>query len=397
MYNKIELFHVEPEDTSREFMRYSEMSDFDRDFLCGMLKQKRPHKIVEIGVSAGATTAIILSCLKTLDISCEMYSVDLNEKWYRDRACETGFAVKNHMTHDFSVNHRFMLGRPIPYVLDEIGKEIDFLILDSMHFLPGEVLDFLVCLPYLKEKAVVILHDIELDLRTNGYPMANKGLFCTVTAKKWYMENDNSYYFGLANIAAFEVGAETRENIADVFMLLNVAWRYLIPEKDLEKYNQIIERFYDEDLTGWIRKIENAQISAYDYDSEVETHARLDGEFLREKWREQKTVILYGTGYWGNRYLEYARRNHLPVSCFVISDGEKKTADYIDGIPVYFFSELPVELHSGILIKAMDENNQKNTAEKLRQAEWKHLIAAVPFFHKKVFSDVTDKAEETVK
>ncbi len=38
-----------------------EMSVFESTFLCGLLKQYRPEKIVEVGVAGGATTAIITS------------------------------------------------------------------------------------------------------------------------------------------------------------------------------------------------------------------------------------------------------------------------------------------------------------------------------------------------
>ena len=46
-----------------------------------------------------------------------------------------------------------------PDVIDEIGSDIDFLILDTLHIVPGEILDFLVCLPYLTKDAIVVLHD----------------------------------------------------------------------------------------------------------------------------------------------------------------------------------------------------------------------------------------------
>ena len=40
--------------------REPEMSEFESAFLCGAIKQFRPKKILEVGVAAGATTAIIL-------------------------------------------------------------------------------------------------------------------------------------------------------------------------------------------------------------------------------------------------------------------------------------------------------------------------------------------------
>ena len=44
--------------------------------------------------------------------------------------------------------------------IEKIGKNIDMVFIDTAHYEPGEILDFLIILPFLKEKAIVILHDI---------------------------------------------------------------------------------------------------------------------------------------------------------------------------------------------------------------------------------------------
>jgi hypothetical protein len=33
-------------------------------------------------------------------------------------------------------------------------------LIDSAHFKPGEILDFIIVLPFLKEEAVIVIHDI---------------------------------------------------------------------------------------------------------------------------------------------------------------------------------------------------------------------------------------------
>ena len=66
------------------------------------------------------------------------------------------------------VEHRLVLGKNIAQVLPEIvdvqhkgtnafGGGIDLLVLDTIHSLPGELLDYIVCLPFLSSNAVVIL------------------------------------------------------------------------------------------------------------------------------------------------------------------------------------------------------------------------------------------------
>lgn len=66
MYKKVEAFY-EPEnilDLLSE--RCSEMTRDQRAFLGGLIKEKKPKKIVEVGVAAGATTCIILNCLEMM-------------------------------------------------------------------------------------------------------------------------------------------------------------------------------------------------------------------------------------------------------------------------------------------------------------------------------------------
>jgi len=44
--------------------------------------------------------------------------------------------------------------------MKSIGNNIDMVFIDSAHFEPGEILDFLIVLPFLKEEAIVMFHDI---------------------------------------------------------------------------------------------------------------------------------------------------------------------------------------------------------------------------------------------
>ena len=212
MYQSVELYSKPEEGITN--LQYSEMTSFQHAFLCGLIKENRPNKIVEVGVSAGGTTGVVLQCLKMLNIKATMYSVDLSERWYRNESYETGFAVKE-MGKDWGrVTHEFLLGRAIPFYLEQIGKDIDFLILDTTHCLPGELLDFIICLPYLKDGCTVVLHDtIESHLTGVDLEIATKLLFDVVTANDKYMMREqeiNSACF--PNIAAFKADTGTRKN-----------------------------------------------------------------------------------------------------------------------------------------------------------------------------------------
>ena len=59
------------------------MTDSQLAFLCGVLKDKKPEKIVEVGVAHGGRTCVILECLKENKITAVLHSVDISEKCYR--------------------------------------------------------------------------------------------------------------------------------------------------------------------------------------------------------------------------------------------------------------------------------------------------------------------------
>ena len=88
------------------------MVESDHAFLCGMIKQAKPKKIVEIGVAEGGTTAVIMNCLTLLDMDSKVYSVDLNEKLYYDKNRETGYIWKDLSKYIRGKNtHQFKLGK----------------------------------------------------------------------------------------------------------------------------------------------------------------------------------------------------------------------------------------------------------------------------------------------
>ena len=227
-----------------------EMSEFDSAFLCGALKTFRPKKILEVGVAGGATTAIILQTLENLGEPYEMHSVDVWEKFF-DNARPMGFMAmfaKEKIFGELRGTHEFHLGKILPQVIDEIGGGIDLVVLDTMHILPGEALDFIAVLPYLKSGSVVILHDVALNQvpnrsYENGESHATGVLFSAVTAEKFLNFNEQPL-FRYPNIGAFKVSERTVEHIDNVFLSLILRWKYLPPEKEIVAYRRLYRRFY---------------------------------------------------------------------------------------------------------------------------------------------------------
>lgn len=231
-----------------EAAEWVEMTEFESAFLCGLLRQKRPHKILEVGVAGGGTTAIILQCLDMISRKeiCEMYSVDLAKDYYRDMTKQTGFAaesVKKRIKPD--IQHTFLLGDVLPEYLETIGKNIDFVILDTMHILPGELLDFLAVFPYLNTDACVVLHDIAAShLWGDRQTFATQLLLDTVTAQKIIIKDTDREY-GYPNIGAFCISPDTKKYVQDCFHALSLTWSYMPEDDHLLKYRSCYGQYYD--------------------------------------------------------------------------------------------------------------------------------------------------------
>lgn len=233
-----------------------DMSEFDSAFLCGLLNKFRPKKILEVGVAAGGTTGVILNCLENIGQKYRMMSVDIDERYYRDNNYPCGFLAYE-ITKNLQVGtHEFQVGTILPFVIDDFGDDIDFLILDTIHRMPGENLDFLTALPYLKKNAVICMHDVSMDHRFQSRIFhATTALFSSVIADKILnFELNDSLHFKYPNIAAFQINDDTLKNIENVFLALILRWDYILDYKNLKGYTEMIMRHYPAELFAIYRE-----------------------------------------------------------------------------------------------------------------------------------------------
>lgn len=217
----------------------AEMSDEERDFLIHVLKKFSPRKIVEIGVAEGGTSVNIL---KAAPVESMLYSVDISENLYCDSTKKTGYQVAQFCSKQETGRQRCFYGRDIIDCIDEIGGEIDFCIIDTAHIMPGEILSFLVVSKYLKDNAVIVLHDVTSNHIGDSHDsvgQTNRQYATTVlfSCVKSQVKMKPSVF---ASIGAFLFSKETMDNIEDVFMSLSINWEYY-PEDLIEKYKKFIK------------------------------------------------------------------------------------------------------------------------------------------------------------
>ena len=243
---------------------YCEMSAFDNAFLFGLLEEKKPKKILEIGVAAGATTLMLLSYMQESLPESKLYSIDYLVDYYRDQTKKSGFLASKSFSE--SPQWKLFLGTTFPLVADEIGGDVDFCILDTVHCLPGELLDFIAMLPYMKDGSIVVLHDVQLPLNIPDGPYDDRTLFAYATkivldvakGKKIICRLPDVHH-GLANISAIVIDKETRASIKDLFSALSLIWYYIPPEKDTKVYADFYERHYTAEYANYFRRVVSAQ------------------------------------------------------------------------------------------------------------------------------------------
>ena len=224
-------------------MTISEMTYLERCFLNGIIKQTKPKKILELGVSAGGSSAIILNAIKDFD-NAKLYSVDYNKKWYRDNSKDVGFIIEEKFSN-LKNKWKLYTGGTAAKFMDEIGGEIDLCLIDTMHINPGEFLDFLIVLPYLKKNAILILHDIAL-YHTYKPAITNGILFSCLKGKK--LSFNEGLWNSFANIGAVILDENIKDNILDYLYLLTLPFEYLPTDNDILECQKLFSKHYKQDL-----------------------------------------------------------------------------------------------------------------------------------------------------
>lgn len=358
IYEEIELDY-DIEKNSREDIKRlitqgsAEMNAFQHAFIAGLVKKYRPNKIVEIGIAAGGTTCFLHECLKRNSYTANIYSVDKFATYYRIPTKKTGYLVNEMAVCDgyeyITDFQSILIGKSIPSYLERIGDNIDFLIMDTTHALPGELLDFFVCLPYLKEGAVIVLHDTICNMVNNNGSFATKLLFDVVKAKKIVNFNeDEEKYTGFPNIMAFEVTEDTKKNAIDILSSLTCDWKYYLEDDEIEEYSRIICNKYgsrQDDLFRGLCKINFVNITLKYFG---------DNELLKRWRRLNSPVLIYGNGLWASRLIKIAKYEDLEIAGMVVSDyidvEKEKNNDY----PIYNISKIPNEIKNIKIIYAVD-------------------------------------------
>ena len=218
--------------------RCSDMWDNQREFLNGIIRKFRPRKILEIGVNRGGSSIIMLNAIQDIKNS-KLYSIDLSS------ADSIGICIRNYFPQ-FLNKWSLFKGNIATEFIEKIGNNIEVVFIDSAHFEPGEILDFLIVLPFLKENAIVVFHDIGNQITTSRgrNEWAPYIIFNGIRGEK-FLPSGNKIL--TQDIGAIKLESNQKKYYHDYFRLLGGQWQYFPKEIYINDIKKHFQKYYDED------------------------------------------------------------------------------------------------------------------------------------------------------
>ena len=207
-----------------------------KEFLNGVVRKFKPKKILELGVANGGSSIVLLNAIDDFENS-KLYSIELDEGNY------IGDCVKKYFPQ-FMKNWVLFQGNIATEYVEKIGKNIDMALIDTAHFEPGEILDFLMILPFLKEEAIIIFHDIanQITRSETRNEWAPYIIFNAIRGEK-YLPSGNDIL--KQDIGAIKLEKNQKKYYHDYFRLLGGQWQYLPKENHINLFINFIKKYYD--------------------------------------------------------------------------------------------------------------------------------------------------------
>lgn len=325
-------------------------------FVCGLIRERNPQKILEAGVNQGGSTVVLLKALDLLGSSAKLYSVDILE----DLPAKDTLCLFPELTGRLELKH----GRDVSAYLEEIGGDIDFCILDTAHFLPGELLNFLCIFPYLKPGATVVVHDQILHFGVDNpyvhFLGAPSSISCRVLRDVVVAEKLDPDFSGgqekPSNIISFVITDDTRKYIINVLSALMLPWRFLPGKTHLEDVLRSLTMNYPRHYLDYFREIVRKQTECYlcQQDAATQYWSALMQE-LKEK-HGLAHVAFYGAGGYCRKLLKTMLPQELWPSA--VFDGNP-SIDFPVSIPVYSKDKLADSGDVKVLLITSDAHHRE--------------------------------------
>jgi predicted O-methyltransferase YrrM len=248
---KDSFYDLHPELYGREIFeqiksKYNEdlvMSVNEYYFVNGLIRLYKPKKLLEIGVCSGGMSAAILNSIKDIK-GAILYSCDLEKKNYKINS--NNYKVGHFVFKKFpNLMNKWKLytGNTTSAFIENIGGNIDFVFIDTAHVMPGEVLNIIEILPFLKKNAIIAFDDINHQTRVSlakipYFYSCNNLLFSILKGKKILFNNI------LSKQGAVILESNQKKYYFDYFYLLLHNWSYMPNKFELNTIRKLVEKYY---------------------------------------------------------------------------------------------------------------------------------------------------------
>ena len=230
---------------------YWQLANDQPYFINGIIRKYKPKKCLEIGVAAGGSSIVILNAIKDIKNSF-LISLDLNKVLYCNNTLKTGYSVFKYFP-ELTKKWKLYTGEQSHKFLDKLKLKFDFLLLDTAHFSPGELINIIEVLPFLEENAIIILHDIMYHLPSNNYFIpkekkfhpSNIFLMVALFGDKVIIEDKNKK---IENIGAIHLYSNQKKYYLNYFLLLLTPWEYMPNEKHIQELREFIKKYYKKEI-----------------------------------------------------------------------------------------------------------------------------------------------------
>ena len=245
------IINQRPEDYEQEYLNKIKnkldgamLTTTDMKFINGMIRKYKPKKILEVGVASGGSSAIILNAIQNIENS-HLYSIDKLINAYNKRNKETGWIVKEKFSN-FMKKWTLYTGGITSNFIEKIGGDIDLVFIDTVHEAPGEWLDIIQIMPFLKKKnAIVMLHDINFQFYVSKFfYSSNDHLFTYLKGEKIMPKVP----YVIPNIGAVLLDNDQEKHYFDYFFALSSRWSYIPDIKEWNFIRNFVSKYYSKEL-----------------------------------------------------------------------------------------------------------------------------------------------------
>ncbi len=251
MKHEIESFSTPIEQFLKEIdfsANDSELDFFEASIICGLIKKVVPHKVLIIGGDSGHTTSILMKSIDALNYNniCNIFNINnFNCSIHKN---QIGYLIGETTLFLNNTVQCQLIDNDTPEVIEQIGKEIDIVVILPSPTPQKNILDFLSVHPFLSQDSFVcFINNKKSNITEEGNYSFNNALINSIVADNIIPLDLNSDT-NISNIRILKVTNDTFKYIENCFFSLNSRWFITPNDKLMAKYRDLFSRKYNAEL-----------------------------------------------------------------------------------------------------------------------------------------------------